>query len=201
MRGKYICIEGPDGGGKSTLAKSLVQHIAELGGLSTYRWFPSDNPVGSLIRAGLRGEVELSQKAYLYLFCADGLQANKQIEENLANGYHVVCDRHPTLSGRVFQPDHHNLEDIENVYGAASEDGILHPDAIFILDVPAAVSLERMRGRAKYKDVVFESENIEKVRELQGRYLKMAVRYGATILSGELPTEELVQIIMQRMKL
>jgi len=198
MRGKYICIEGPDGSGKSTLAKSLVQHISELGGQATYRWFPSDNPVGSLIRSGLRGENELSQKAYLYLFCADGLQANKQIEENLANGCHVICDRHPTLSGRVFQPDHHNLEDIENVYSAASEDGILNPDVIFVLDVPPEVSLERMRGRAKYKDVVFESDDLAKVRELQGRYLKLAVRYGATIVSGELPTEELIHFVMRR---
>ena len=36
---------------------------------------------GSLIRSGLKGEVELNQQAYLYLFCADGLQANQEIHE------------------------------------------------------------------------------------------------------------------------
>lgn len=197
MKGKYICIEGPDGGGKSTLAKNIVQHLEHHGGQAVYRWFPSDNPMGSLIRQGLRGELKLDQRAYLYLFCADGLQANELINDHLNSGRHVICDRHPTLSGRVFQPDHHTHRVIEDVYGAGTEDGIRHPDKIFVLDVPPEVSLQRMQSRSKYKDVVFESDDIAKVADLRDRYLRLAKRYDAIVLDGQTPAYDLVDQVVR----
>ena len=192
MKGKYVCIEGPDGSGKSTLARCLVQHLEEQGISSVYRWFPSDNAVGGLIRQGLKGETNLDQKTYLYLFCADGLQANGEIAHHLELGRHVICDRHPTLSGRVFQVDHHDGSQVETVYNSSTDDGVLHPDRLFVLDVPPEVSLERMKRREKYKDVVFESEDLGRVTELRRRYMELADRYHARILDGQRPLEELV---------
>lgn len=192
MRGKYICIEGPDGAGKSTLANAIVTTLNTQGQESTYRNFPSDGPMGRLIRQGLRGELALDQKVYLYLFCADGLQQNQDIESMLQLGVHVICDRHPTMSGRVFQLDHHSFNQIETVYDSSTVDGVLPPDSLFVVDVPAEVTLARMRSREKYKDVVFESEDIEKVKDLRCRYLELARRYKATLLDGTWPTIDLV---------
>jgi len=196
MKGKYICLEGPDGGGKTTLARAICQRLASQGVNALRYWFPSDNAVGSLIRQGLRGETKINQKAYLYLFAADGLQANAELEACLAMGHHVVCDRHPTLSGLVFQPDHHTQGQIESVYGSASIDGVIKPDHLFIIDVPADVTLARMRSREKYKDVVFESDRVEKVDELRQRYLKLVQRTDAILLDGTRPTEDLVTNVL-----
>jgi len=196
VKGSYICLEGGDGGGKTTLARMICQRLAAKGTNALRYWFPSDNAVGSLIRQGLRGETKISQKAYLYLFAADGLQANAELEACMGMGHHVVCDRHPTLSGRVFQPDHHELKVIENVYGAATVDGVLLPDYLFVIDIPAEVSLARMKSREKYKDVVFESDKIEKVEELRQRYLALAKRFGATILDGTNLPESLADQVL-----
>ena len=192
MRGKYICIEGGDGSGKSTLARAIVQYLEGAGHQAVYRWFPSDNPVGGLIRSGLRGDVLLDEKTYLYLFCADGLQANREIAAHLDRGRHVICDRHPTLSGRVFQVDHHEAWVVDKVYDIATMEGVPVPDHLFVLDVPASVSLARMGKREKYKDVVFESEDIARIEELRQRYLRLAERYSALMLPGEMPTSELI---------
>jgi len=196
MTGKYICLEGGDGGGKTTLARMICQRLAGKGVNSLRYWFPSENTVGALIRKGLRGEVKIAQEAYLYLFAADGLQANAELGACLRMGHHVVCDRHPTLSGRVFQPDHHEVKQIEQVYDSATADGVLLPDHLFVIDIPAEVSLSRMKSREKYKDVVFESDKIEKVEELRQRYLALAKTYKATLLDGTNTPESLIDQVL-----
>lgn len=198
MSGLYVCLEGPDGGGKSTLAKSIVQRFEEMDVPAVYRWFPSENEAGGLIRRGLRGEVKLNNKVFLYLFCADGLQQEEDICKHLNQGIHVICDRHPTLSGRVFQVDHHPASLVDSVYDGATNDGIREPDLLFVVDVPPDVSLQRMKSRAKYKDVVFESDNRERVTELRDRYIQLARRYRAILLDGTLPVDQLSDLVIAR---
>ena len=65
LRGTYICLEGGDGGGKTTLARMICQRFAAKGVNALRYYFPSDNAVGSLIRQGLMGNVRLDPKAYL----------------------------------------------------------------------------------------------------------------------------------------
>jgi len=202
-RGKYICIEGNDGSGKSTLVRCMMQHLTNRGSPAAHRWFPSDNMVGALIRSGLRGDVVLNPRSYLYLFCADGLQENSSIERELAAGVTVICDRHPTLSGRVFQVDLHTEELVNQTYDAASNDSqsILVPDFLFIIDIPSEVSLARMQRREKYRDVVFESEDTARIETLRQRYLALAKLTGAVVMDGERPVPELVSAILSQVGL
>lgn len=193
-KGKYICLEGGDGTGKSTLAEALHKRLEG----SHYKRFPSDGYAGKLIRSGLMGESLLSEKAYLYLFAADGLQEEREIQEILNEGFHVICDRHPTLSGRVFQLMHHPSEHIEAVYNSAAADGISMPDHLFVLHVSVPVALERMRTRDKYKDVVFEKDTTEELETLMSRYFDLAERFGGTTVNSERPVEELVQLIIDK---
>lgn len=198
MSGLYVCIEGPDGVGKSTLSKSVVQRFEEMNVPAAYRWFPSDNEVGRVIRSALFGEIKIHSKAFLYLFCADGLQAETDIRQNLSNGVHVICDRHPTLSGRVFQVDNHRAELVDQVYDGAAEEGIMQPDLLFVVDVPPEVSLERMGSREKYRDAVFESDKLDRVTELRDRYIRLARRYKAILLDGTLSIEQLSDLVIAR---
>ena len=187
MRGKYICVEGADGSGKSTLVAELVTEL----GLASGQTFPSGGRVGALIRSALRGDSELPSKAFLYLFCADGFEQQTGIEERLESGFDVVADRHPTLSGRVFQLEHHATQEIEAVYGAADRDGLLKPDYLFILDAPADVLMARMKSREKYKDVVFEKDDIQHVEIIRQRYLRLADRFGGVVLDATRSIQEL----------
>lgn len=186
-RGKYICIEGVDGSGKSTLVAELIIEL----GLAAGQTFPSGGRIGSLIRSALRGDSELPSKAFLYLFCADGFEQQAGIEERLESGFDVVVDRHPTMSGRVFQLEHHAVQEIEAVYGAADRDGLLRPDHLFILDAPADVLMTRMKSREKYKDVVFEKDDIKHVETIRQRYLQLADRFGGVVLDATRSIKEL----------
>lgn len=192
-RGKFICLEGGDGSGKSYLAGKLTERLQPN---VVGKRFPSDGHIGSLIRRGLMGEIEISQKSYLYLFSADGIQEDNHIQGLLTLGVHVICDRHPTLSGRVFQKLHHTAENIESVYDAASNDGISIPDKLFVLDVPTEVALARMASREKYKDVVFEKDDSEYVESIRKAYLCLAMSCGGTVLDGTKPVDELVTKVL-----
>jgi dTMP kinase len=195
-RGKYICLEGGDGTGKTTLARAIHDRLGDKRAWLTR--FPSDGIIGRMIRQGLTGEVSLESKPFLYLFAADGLQQQLHIQDTLEQqGKHIICDRHPTLSGRVFQPLHHPTEHIESVYNSSTADGISKPDHLFIIDVPVDVALERMANRDKYEDVVFEKHNSEYVGLIRDRYLLIAERFNGTILDGTLTTAELVEQVLE----
>jgi dTMP kinase len=197
-RGKYICLEGGDGTGKSKLADALRDKLIALS-ISVFPMrFPSDGEVGKLIRSGLMGDKDLEEKSYLYLFAADGLNEESTIQLHLNEGHHVICDRHPTLSGRVFQPKHHPESHIEAVYDSAAADGISMPDFLFVLDMPVEGSLARMSGREKYKDVVFEEDNLDKLRTLRERYHDIAYRFKGVLIDASLSTEELAELVMDR---
>ncbi|MBW1832881.1 MAG: dTMP kinase [Deltaproteobacteria bacterium] len=193
-RGKYIVIEGGDGTGKTTLVKAVS---ASTEWPHRVRRFPSDGVIGHVIREGLMGDRPIENKAFMYLFAADGMQENSAIEGELARGLMVLCDRHPTLSGEVFQLDHHKPSQISQVYGAAVEDGMLKPDVLFVIDIPPEVALERMRAREKYVDAVFEKHTIDRVSDVRRRYLSLADRKNAIVLDGLRSTAELVQDVVR----
>ena len=196
-RGKYICFEGGDGSGKTTLCAALCER---LGDKAVAKCFPSDGVVGSLIRQGLMGSAPIESKPFLYLFAADGLQEELWIQDQLEEqGKHVICDRHPTLSGRVFQLEHHSTEQIEAVCGASAFDGISMPDVLFVVDIPADEALWRMKGRDKYFDAVFEKFDTSHIEKIRDRYLGIASRFGATILDGTKPMSELVDLVFEHM--
>jgi dTMP kinase len=196
-RGKYICLEGGDGCGKTTLAFAIFKALGDE--QAVIKRFPSDGVVGSLIRQGLEGKVSLENLPFLYLFAADGLQEQLWIQDQLEyHGKHVICDRHPTLSGRVFQPEHHPSAHIEAVYNAAAADGISMPDTLFVIDVPVHLALSRMSARSKYRDVVFERHNEGYVSKIRTRYLELADRFHGHVLDGSLPVEELVDQVITK---
>ena len=192
-RGRYICLEGGDGTGKSTLAGKLVEALPGASGIR----FPSDGLVGSFIRQGLMGQKAIDEKAYLYLFSADGIQEDAWIEGVLNAGHDIVCDRHPTLSGRVYQRNHHEDSEIEAVYDAADRDGLRMPDYLFVLDVNPIVAQERMATRKKYVDVVFEDTELEKLESKRQDYQGIANRFSGHILDASKPTEDLVTEILE----
>jgi dTMP kinase len=197
-RGKYICFEGGDGCGKSTLAKAVRDALIEMSiGVVPAR-FPSDGIIGTMIRNGLRGANNLETKPFLYLFAADGLQQEMWIEDQLYKGHHIICDRHPTLSGRAYQPKHHEPAQIEAVYNAAAFDGISMPTHLFVVEVSAEEAIRRMKGRDKYVDVVFESNLVEDLEEIRNRYRSICYRYGGIFLDGHKPIRELVDEVLEK---
>lgn len=196
MTGKYIVFEGPDGAGKSTLASALTSRLnIDLHKRARQCRFPSDGRVGSLIRAALRGSIELDPHCLLHLYAADGINEEGDIKRLLLNGEWVVCDRHPTLSGRVFQLEHHPAEVVEQIYNASP---LIKPSHLFVIDLPVSETAKRLASRQKDPDVIWERDDLGYMRRIRDRYLELAERFDATVLDGMKPTEELVVNVLAK---
>ena len=141
----------------------------------------------------MRGEIDLDPRTYLYLFSADGIQADRDIKK-LLETQHVVADRHPTLSGKVFQLDYHSQLAVSCVHQATVCDGLLHPDFLFVIDVPSSVSMERIATRMGQKDLVFEDPS--KLEQRRLLYLELARKENAVVLNGQHSVEKLVAMVM-----
>lgn len=203
MRGKHIVLEGMDNSGKTTLAKELHQQLEHLGRNPRGVHFPSEGVIGRLIRQVLAGELRVEHKALLYLFTADGVDQRAVIDDMLNQGHDVICDRHPCLSGWVYQRQEHPLCSIEAVHQTAPLAGY---DGLFVIDMPAQFALERQRHRRKYLDVVYEyddedPEALLRTRTLRELYLQLAENHGATVLDGRCRTDELARQIIEEMNL
>ena len=94
-RGKYIVIEGPDGTGKTTHAKLLVETLNHHGMPSRYVHEPGGTPIGRELERIIKDRtLDRSPDANLLLFTADRLETYRNvIRPALANGESIVADR------------------------------------------------------------------------------------------------------------
>jgi dTMP kinase len=172
-RGRYLCFEGVNGCGKSTVTATVEAEIIAAGHRVCPIMFPSGrSTAGMLVRSYLRGDQELQNpKAMIYLYTADAHLVDPWLRANLASGMHVVADRHTNISGRVYQLAHHTKEHIEQL--CATTD-LMVPDDLFIIDVPVEVALERIQMRAKYESKHYETKEVALFEEYRARYLELA---------------------------
>lgn len=200
--GRYVCFEGVDGGGKSTLVNSIRDRlIGESIGVVTYQ-FPSEGIVGRLIRGFLSGEKPLQDtRALIHLHSADGYIQDRQLRASVVNA-HVLCDRHPVLAGRVFQLEHHEKHHHVDMILDTVE--VLVPDLLVTLDVPPEVTLERCGARPKYADLIYESRDLEYLQRIRRRYHVMAHAarsrgwaHESLILDGRRRTSALVDDVVR----
>ncbi|MEW4568178.1 dTMP kinase [Tautonia sp. JC769] len=147
-RGTFLCLEGPDGAGKSTQAARLVELLERLGlGVVSCR-DPGGTPLGDRLRSLLldRDGVPMGMRAEMLLYMASRAQMVDQIiRPGLESGKVVVSDRY-LLSNVVYQGHAGGLE-VEGLWGVGrAATGGLMPDLTFLVDVPEAVARARTGG-------------------------------------------------------
>lgn len=150
QRGKFITIEGPEGSGKSTHAKTLVARLtAENYPVIAVRE-PGGTRAGEAIRRLLQqdgGDEPLCSEAELFLFLASRAQlVTLVILPALAKGVHVVCDRFAD-STSAYQGYGRGV-DLERIL-AVNDLAVrgLQPDLTLLLDLPVSAGFERVRDR------------------------------------------------------
>jgi len=177
MKGKFITFEGGEGTGKSTQAAKLAQRLQSFGLSVLLTREPGGSPGAEIMRHVLLSGVAkpLGPAAEAMLFAAardDHVQCT--ILPALAAGRWVVCDRFAD-STRVYQGA---LGDVDERFIKALERisvGDLAPDLTFVLDLPAAVSMERAaRRRRGVKADRFEAEEVDFHEKLREAYLALA---------------------------
>jgi dTMP kinase len=145
-RGRFLVLDGPDGGGKTTQAAGLAAWLRARGlDVVTCR-DPGGTPLGDRLRSILldRDAVHPVMRAEMFLYMASRAQLVAEvIQPALEAGKVVVSDRF-LLANIVYQGHAGGLGmDKVGRIGRIATDGLL-PDLTLVLDVPTDVARQRV---------------------------------------------------------
>ncbi|MFA5937864.1 MAG: dTMP kinase [Sinimarinibacterium sp.] len=174
MRGRFITLEGGEGGGKSTQTQRVCAWLRERGRTVVQTREPGGTELAEAIRAlvlrqweeGMSPATEL-----LLMFAARAAHLHGRIEPQLAAGADVVCDRFIDSSyayqgaGQGVEPRH--LQALEALVLPT-----LRPDLTLVLDLPPEMGLARARLRGEANR--FEDETLAFMRRVREAFLARA---------------------------
>jgi dTMP kinase len=182
-RGKFITFEGPEGGGKTTQAKRLMQRLREAGYEVVYTREPGGTELGEAIRGILQHDAikePLTAESEVFLFLASRAQLVRNvILPALAEGKIVISDRFADSTtayqgyGRGFP-----VETMLTLNAFAIGEAI--PDVTLLLDVEINKAFERLAARQK--ELFEKADRIEREarafhERVRNGYLELAKRF------------------------
>ena len=144
-KGIFITLEGPDGSGKSTIAKLLKEYIENMGHKCILTREPGGTKIGEEIRNILldNNNTEMAGKTEALLYAASRCQhVEEKIKPLLDKGYVVISDRY-VFSSLAYQGYSRGLgiEKVMEINKFAM--GELYPDSILFFDVSPEIALSR----------------------------------------------------------
>ena len=149
-KGLFISFEGTEGCGKSTQVKLLADNLTALGHRVRTLREPGGTPIGEEIRHTLKHSQQnhaMTAEAELLLMNASRAQLVREIiRPALAAGEVVVCDRfYDSTTAYKGYGRELDLEKVKAIVNFAV--GETKPNITLLLQVPPAVSAERLRSR------------------------------------------------------
>ena len=173
MNARFITLDGIDGAGKSTHLAAMRQWFAQHNRPVLFTREPGGTPVGEALRALLLNPATQAnlRTETLLMFAARQQHLDDVIRPALAAGTHVVSDRF-TDATFAYQGGGRGLP-LADI--AALEQWVqqgLQPDLTLLLDIPLAVSLQRIESH-RSKDR-FEQENADFFNRTRAAYLQRA---------------------------
>lgn len=160
----FIVIDGPDGSGKTTVAKDVVAALNVQGYPAIYTKEPTDSVLGRQIRKLLKEKTADPQQLF-DLYVADRLIHIDYIVNCLNKSMVVVCDRYK-YSTFCYQSTHGIDEK-----SMAKNNKLLSPDLTFILYSSPAILLNRIENRGNEKEIF---ENKEFLKTVVSKFLNLS---------------------------
>lgn len=170
MQGKFITLEGPDGSGKTVLARRLAEQLTQLGHRVRLLREPGGTMLGERIRAILlerAGEVvtPIEPRADALLFNAARAQLVAEVIRPALAAGEVVIDARHADSTLAYQGYGRGVPIDELRAIAAVANGGLVPDLTILLDVPTSIGLARKTGSSRNRfEATFDVAFHERVR-------------------------------------
>ena len=191
--GTLIALEGIDGSGKSTQAHLLRDRLQELGVSAVVFREPGDSEFGDRLRQQFRDGRTVSPPEEARLFVEDRrIDVRDNISPAVAAGKVVIMDRY-YFSTMAYQGSLGlDVEELRRTNEAFAP----RPDLTLILDLPAEVSVERIRAAREAPDSYEGTEYLGRVRELfLGFCDGDVVAVDATVGEAELAEEILGKVL------
>jgi len=174
-RGRFITLEGPEGAGKSTVARALKAGLESRGIQVVLTREPGGTPLAEKLRAVLlqKGDEPITAQAEtLLMFAARAQHVANLIRPALESGHWVLCDRF-TDASYAYQGAGRGVPVALIDALANAVHGDLWPDRTLLLDLPVADGLRRVRERNAGTDR-FEQEDLAFFERVRQCYLQRA---------------------------
>lgn len=177
--GAYIVLEGPDGGGSTTHAKLLCERLTESGVEFVQTAEPTTGPIGTTIRAELRGK-GIPSDALQMLYSADrAWHMAKVVRPALEAGKIVVgerCHLSTFVYGEALGLDLPWLENMNSTF--------VEPDLMLVLMPPFEVCAQRLGIRDRD---LLEGDSLQKnVHAAYARRMEAHPEYVLVDTSGDI---------------
>ncbi len=191
-RGRFIVLEGGEGAGKSTHARSVAEWLRARGREVVQTREPGGSPLAEAVRdLALRDWAEgiAPMTELLLMFAARSAHLQTRISPALAAGSDVVCDRFVDAS-YAYQGVGRKLGSAPVATLEKLVVGELRPDLVIVLDIDPQEGLQRAKRRGDANR--FEAETVDFMRSVRQTYLDRAAaapdRY--VVIDATLPEPE-----------
>jgi dTMP kinase len=195
-KGLFIVLEGVEGAGKSSQARTLGEWLRELGLPATLSREPGGTPVGEAIRSIVLDKGNLRMPPETELFLILGARAafvRDVVRPAMEGGQVVVADRFD-LSTFAYQGYGRGLDLNRLRQANRVATGGLRPDLYLVLDVAVEVGLERKAG-ARRADRI-EREGVGFLSRVRAGYRALVEREPrARLVDASGPAEEVQRSI------
>ena len=181
-----IAFEGLDQSGKETQARHLRARLQQDGRVVRAASFPDyDTPIGREIRLALAGEREFGAEVMQLLYVANRFEYKPRIEQWLAAGDVVVCDRYRASSlayGESQGLAAAWLDDIQRHLPVA--------DVTLVLDIaPETAVARKSAGRDRYE------RDLGLLTRVRDSYRRQAALRGWTVIDAEQSREDVARAV------
>ncbi|VAX09792.1 Thymidylate kinase [hydrothermal vent metagenome] len=175
IKGKFITVEGIEGGGKSTNLELIRQLLEDAGKQVLFTREPGGTSLGEDIRELLLGHKHdgmAYETELLLMFGSRAEHINSKIMPALNAGTWVLCDRF-TDATYAYQGGGRGIDYARIRVLEQWVQGALRPDLTLVLDLPVEIGLDRA-GKRSAPDR-FESEASRFFDDVRRAYLDIAV--------------------------
>lgn len=170
----FLSLEGPEGGGKSTQARGLADHLQAQGYKLLFTREPGGTEIGDQIRRVIMSleNTRMSREAEFLLFSASRAQVVREvIQPHLEAGGVVVSDRFYD-SSLAYQGYGHglSLDRLRTITEFVT--GGLAPDLTLLLDLSAEAGLQRRKQEGSWNRL--DDYDLEFHKRVRAGYLELA---------------------------
>ena len=199
MRGYFVSFEGPDGAGKSTVLKEVLNQIGSE--LET-QYLVTREPGGSKIAEKIRDIIldpandKMDNKTEALLYAASRSQHVEEIIRSAVKEGKVVFSDRYVDSSLAYQGAGRDLgiQEVKQINDFATDK--LDPDLTFFLDLDPEVGLKRIEKLRPGQEDRLEQENLAFHKKVYAGFLKVKEMYPERFVTVD-ATQPIDQVVAQ----